>query len=161
MKQATVKIPIHSLIDLITNSSTEIFVHSESSLQPCKDLIDELLVVWGMPGQKWNDLFDLKIEKDLSQLESWLEYYVYENGDEPEELEEIVGTDKDISKKAKKLSDYLSNNPAPQWLEDMDGFDYHIGSNLVITAKKPEYKKFADLLEKFLYSSDWYEHSNG
>lgn len=58
------KIKIHSFVDLITNSSTEIFVRAdEKTIQTVKDLIDTLLKL-GNSNLKADDLFEFQLVLD-------------------------------------------------------------------------------------------------
>lgn len=59
----TFKINLHSIIDLITNSSTEIYTYSDGSLAACKEMINEFLMVMQI-DQTCDDLFDLEIDTE-------------------------------------------------------------------------------------------------
>jgi len=135
-----IKIPMHSIIDLITNSSTEIFVHSEASLKPCKELINEFLFQMGSM-QTCDDIFDISIEVDKNSAEQYKEYYL-EDADSEEDV--------------KRFDDYVNGNAkCPGFVED-----YHLETYLVLRPKDPKYEKLAQLFKKFLYSPEWFEHSN-
>jgi hypothetical protein len=75
------KIQIHSAIGLITNSSTEIFVHSEDSVEPAKELLRELLRIED-PTKILEDVFDIQIERDSNDLVDYFEYFLDEEIDE-------------------------------------------------------------------------------
>ncbi len=63
-----IKIPIHSVIDVITNSSTEIFTFvKDNAVELCHEAINEILKVSGS-DKKSEDLFDVYIEPDLDYL---------------------------------------------------------------------------------------------
>lgn len=54
-------IPIHSFVDLITNSSTELFVSAtDKSANTVRDIIDSLLVLGGS-SLKASDLFKIEL----------------------------------------------------------------------------------------------------
>ncbi len=89
-----IKIPIHSQIDLITNSSTEIFVNAENSVEPCKELVDEILKLQGS-DKTCDDIFSLKLVKP-----EWPD----EEGAYDLEIEVI---DKDYEELASSLSNFL------------------------------------------------------
>jgi len=57
----TMKIPVHSVIDIITNSSSEIFCNSEKSIEPAKDLINEMLRLMGS-DKTCDDIFEISLE---------------------------------------------------------------------------------------------------
>jgi hypothetical protein len=153
MKQLeTVKIPLHSIIDLITNSSTEIFVHSEGSLESCKELVNEFLKTFNVGGDMFrdtltcDDVFDLSIEFTKYILEDYIEYYLNydtQHSDKPAEMKA-------------EFEKYLKGElPKPSWVED-----YHLETKLVIKPKEEKYAKLATLFESFLYSGDYFEHSS-
>jgi len=132
-----VKIPMHSVIDLITNSSTEIFVYSENSLEPAKELINEILKLQGV-DQTCDDLFDLAIE--MSGLDEYLEYEQYDQ------------EDLDVEDVKKQIE---AGNP-PDWFEK-----YNVETYLIIKPKDEKYAELARLLKKFLYSPEHAEHMWG
>jgi len=57
----TFKLSVHSVIDLITNSSTEIFVDFSNSIKPVKELVNEFLKVQES-DKTCDDIFDIRIE---------------------------------------------------------------------------------------------------
>jgi len=59
----TLKLGIHSFIDVITNSSTEMFVDQSKCLQPCKDMINEMLAAFDV-NKTCDDIFDISLEND-------------------------------------------------------------------------------------------------
>jgi len=62
-----IKIPVHSIIDVITNSSTEIYVNPASNTSKViKEFIDGILKSAGS-DKKCNDLFEIKIKKELNE----------------------------------------------------------------------------------------------
>lgn len=143
MKQNTmVKIPVHSLIDLITNSSTEIFVHSENSLEACKDLVNEFLKSLNSE-LTCDDMFNLSVEPE--NIESYKEYIEYEFED-----------DEDGEDKIQMVDQYLRGEiEKPDWWED-----HHVETYLIIKPKDKKYQKLAELFKDFLYSGEYYEYSN-
>lgn len=63
-----IKIPVHSVIDVITNSSTEIFTFAkDNAVELCHEAINEILKVSGS-DRKSEDLFDVYIEPDSGYL---------------------------------------------------------------------------------------------
>lgn len=62
--KTTLLIPIHSLIDLITNSSSEVFVTSDrETLSKLRSMIDAILVA-GSSTKKCEDLFKLSLRRE-------------------------------------------------------------------------------------------------
>jgi len=156
-----IKIPVHSQIDVITNSSTEIFVHSENSIEPARELLAELLKMDGS-DKKVDDVFEISTRMEEWNLEQMIEY-----GSEDidsDELQEELGIDpklpykekeKEIKRVVKEIMD--GTRSVPEVLED---YDSGIQTFLVVKSKDPKYDKFLDLLVKLVYSPDWYEYSN-
>ena len=71
MKLDHITVNLHSFVDLITNSSTEIFVEaSQSTIDAVKEVVDNLLEVAGS-DLKADDLFEF----ELGEKEGW-DYYV-------------------------------------------------------------------------------------
>lgn len=87
------RIPIHSSIDLITNSSTEFYTNCESSLEPCKELVNEMLKLQGS-DKTCDEIFELKLVTP-----EWPEEDVYDL--------EINVLDKEYEELASKLSRFL------------------------------------------------------
>ena len=142
-QQEMVSIPVHSVIDLITNSSTEIFVYSEKSLEPCKELINEILSLQGI-DKKCDDLFDIKVVFDERGLDDYIENEKYEAKYNKKEFDE------------EKIKSEILEGNFPDWFEK-----YHVETVLQITPKEEKYNKLAKLLGKFLYSPDHEEHMWG
>jgi len=63
MKKSKFSVKLHSFIGLITNSSTEFFVDHSDSLEPCKDMLAEILSLMGS-NAKVDDIFDVSIIKE-------------------------------------------------------------------------------------------------
>lgn len=53
-------IKLHSVVSLITNSSTEFYTDFSDSLESCKDMINEMFRSCGMV-RKCDDVFDLSL----------------------------------------------------------------------------------------------------
>ncbi|MFA5154170.1 MAG: hypothetical protein WC554_16590 [Clostridia bacterium] len=58
-----IKINLHSIIDLITNSSTEIYTYSSGSVAACKEMIDEFFKVTGV-NKTCDDVFELSVDTE-------------------------------------------------------------------------------------------------
>lgn len=160
-------IPVHSLIDLITNSSTEIFVHSENSVKPAKELLTEFLKLNGI-DKKCDEVFDVIVQHEEYRIEQILHYG---NIDE-KSAKKIFGKDtkmtsygepdvsnEQVEEAAKKvIKDIEEGKPIPKWLDENS---YHSETKLIIKSKDSKYDKFLSLLSTFLYSPDWFEHQWG
>lgn len=146
-QQETVRVPLHSVIDLITNSSTEIFVYSENSVEPAKELINEILKLQGI-DKKCEDLFDIRVTVDEYQVEQAIEYG-YEFDDEERE-----GLLENLSEHVEAIN----TGNKPDWWEKAK---WDVETNLEIIPKDPKYNNLAKLMGQFLYSTEHEEHSWG
>jgi len=153
-----IKIPVHSLIDLITNSSTEIYVTSESSVQPAKDLLAELLKINGS-DKNVDEVFTLSVEMDNATLIDYL-------GDQMEEYDEELWDklgleDADWKTTDKILEKYLESIEKgeiekPEWIDTMiEDMEVLIETYLIVKSNDPKYDHFLKLLKTFLYSPDY------
>lgn len=144
------KLKIHSVVDLITNSSTVIFTYSEGSLPALKELVNEMLKTFGRT-EKFDDVFyaDVFLEDDYHYIE------YYEASDEVESYENV-----DYNYIQKMKQHILTGEIAkPKWMLDAeDGEDsysyYRYPTTLEIVPKEEKYKELADLLLRYLYSTD-------
>jgi len=57
------KLKVHSFVDLITNSSTEIYIDYSNSVIPCKAMIDEMFKACGV-NKTCDEVFDITIENE-------------------------------------------------------------------------------------------------
>jgi hypothetical protein len=94
------RIGIHSFCDVITNSSTEIFVlPTDKSISMIENLIDYFLKKAGSP-KKARDIFNFKIELSEDGLDNEFDRYAEEH-EIPKEIEASI----DKLTKAKKWSE--------------------------------------------------------
>lgn len=127
------KLNVHSVVDLITNSSTTIYTFSDGSEETVKDMINEMLKVFGSE-QTADDLFWFGVFNE--------DYDYYDYVKNYEELEALIN---DILKgKVEK----------PEWMKEQEDSDYSSGSNLQIIAKDDKYKELGEKIISFLYSTD-------
>jgi len=142
---------VHSATDLITNSSTTIYTYSESSLDVCKELIDEILDLLG-EKKKCDDIFALSV---LAEDYTYQEFLDDEDSPkkkgQPKSSEEV-----DIPKLMDDIMHGLEKKP--KWMKDAEKKENYMGltasTNLHIVAKDDKYEKLAELVIKFLYSAD-------
>lgn len=83
------KIKMHSLIDVITNSSTEIFITMGSkSVEGMFEIFNEVLKIAGS-DKKAEELFDIKIEQDWDYIvDRFIDNDEFEEGEESKLMEE-------------------------------------------------------------------------
>ena len=153
------KIELHSVIDLITNSSTEIFVHSDNSIKPLKELINEILKLMYVK-EFCDELFDISLE--FIGIEEFIEYQLdYSYREHRTILDSIGSTNEERKENLKQLiTDIKFNNKEePEWFK-CDHVYYNIESKIVIKTKDHKFDKLLELLKTFLYSPKYYEHSS-
>ena len=159
------QIAIHSITDLITNSSTTIYTHSDRSPKAMIEMIDGIFKVFGI-NKKCEDVFDISVE--ISDPECITERVIDYLCDDPTTVPEDFynqDIDEDLFNKLDKLYNDIFDNGAekPDWLVAaekiiIDNMDYEPSNSLQITAKQPEYEEIAQLIINFLYSTN---HSAG
>ena len=149
------KVRLHSMTDLITNSSTVIYTYSDASLDACRNMIDEIFRVSGV-DKKCDDVFSLSVA-----LENNDRYHdaaaEMEQEDLPVELRGLSYRDMDKALDAYLDQIALGKVEKPEWMVAAEGgsggYDYKPSTNLNIVAKAPEYEKLTELVHKFLYST--------
>lgn len=135
----TFKIQIHSIVDLITNSSTVIFTYSQGSIKAVKELVNEMLKLFN-ENVTFDDIFYVNIFLN--------DKYMYE-----EDENCPIDTDIDLL-----LDDILTEKiEKPEWMINIentqDGFGYEYSNSLYLKAKDEKYKELAEKLIKYLYST--------
>jgi hypothetical protein len=132
------KLKIHSVIDLITNSSTEIFTRSNNSLEACKEMLNEILALLNIE-KKCDDIFCLNVLLDGV----WLYEY---------EAEKHNLTKKDCKKLIEDI--VCGKEEKPQWFIDVETSYDQNDTTLHIHSKDPKYENLISLINKFLYSTE-------
>jgi len=144
-----IKIPYHSFIDVITNSSTEIYVSADKqSIEMAKEFIDGLLKIAGS-DKTFDDLFEAKVEIGYA-CDYWDDYkeYILDElnvkwlDDDDNEIKEVV------DEYYKKLE-----NSDPEIIEVFskmveDDCERFMDSTIVLTTKNDD-KETIDLASKF------------
>ena len=125
-----IKIKLHSSVDLITNSSTVIFTYSDGSLAAVKELVNEMLKVFGKE-ETFDDIFWAKVlpdnyDDEQEIPENWKELEIQYIKDEIEEQE---------------------------WMKNREQYDYYTGNTLNLIPKDEKYSELANKLLKYLYST--------
>ncbi|CAB4131461.1 hypothetical protein UFOVP276_210 [uncultured Caudovirales phage] len=146
------KIKIHSMTDLITNSSTTIYTYSDASESAMRNMIEEFFKVFGI-DKKCDEVFTLTVtckSYDYSDRVSNLD-------DMPEEFKGLGN--KEIQAKTEEILAKVVSGEInkPQWMTDVekdDHWDNRPATTLNIEPKAPEYAALAKLLLEFLYSTE-------
>lgn len=144
------KIKLHSSVDLITNSSTVIFTYSEDSLRAVKDLVNEMLKVFGKT-ETFDNIFYAEIFLDGD--------YGYLNSDScPEELTNGDWKQNKENFDKFKLSILKGEIEKPQWMKNVEKSEdcggYRGSTLLELCAKDEKYSDLANVLLRYLYSTD-------
>jgi len=103
------KIAIHSIVEVITNSSTVIYTYQGGSLEPAKELIKEVLKLMG-ENVDVDDAFEFKIEReDMEDCECSCEDC--EDVDECQRDENLTITAKEerFEALAEKMDEFLNS----------------------------------------------------
>lgn len=146
-----IKLKFHSLVDVITNSSTTIYTYSDGSVAPAKELVTEFARVMGFT-ESVDDMFRFIIvcEDD---------YYYYET-------EDIEGRPEDEAEQRRIVKAVMKGEISkPQWMLDVeereDKWSYTTpATDLLIVPLDDKYADLGKALVKFLYSTDHEEVSD-
>jgi hypothetical protein len=136
----TVIMKIHSIVDVITNSSTVIYTYQDNSIEPAKELVNEMLKLSGITDKTADDVFYYTVLYELNLLCD-----LYHENRDPEYKDTYDKIDSYIR-------DCIQNNDIPDWMIPTDSDDSLRSIELYITAKEPQYQDLADKLLKFLNS---------
>ena len=143
------KLKIHSVVDVITNSSTVIYTYQDSSLQAAKDLFQEFLTLLG-------EKVDVDSVFSFGVFASDLNTYC-ESGYFPEELKD----EQDYKQEYKNVEDIITSvlnkeMEKPNWMTEAenDYYDWKNSTSLYIKPKDEKYNALAEKALKFLNSVD-------
>ena len=118
----TITIPIHSFVDLITNSSSEIFVSADANtVKAVKKLIDNILKASGSDKTS-DDLFDIGLGYEVTDIETYDNKFVTKA--EFEKIEETY----------QEWEDGDQSEDEPRFQPRYSDGDYS-NSNLLVTVK--------------------------
>ena len=148
------KIKIHSIVDVITNSSTVIYTYQNSSSEATA-LLQEILTLLG-ETRKVDELF--YINEFLSKI-----YYYSKYLDELEDVPEGYPNNSDGKKRDDWVSDRINDVligkiSKPKWMIEAEDHENPSGFcrdlDLCILAREEKYKELAYKMIKFLNSPD-------
>jgi hypothetical protein len=160
-------VKFHSVIDLITNSSTVVYTYSGASAQACREMIDEIFNTLNV-DKKCDDVFSLSVLADQDVYEDWRDSHEndedeedLDDEDEDEELEDEEDDepeDEDEDDISKLMDDIMYGRvEKPSWMTDAEEEESDDGltpeTTLHIVAKDPEFENLAKLVTEFLYST--------
>lgn len=145
----TIKINLHSITDLITNSSTTIYTYSDISETALKEMIDEILKTFDI-DKTCDEMFATAVVCDHEwKYEEYLEKLA------SEEYPKGIDKNTDIIKLVENVK--VCKVPKPSWFDTVEETEddsyYCPPTTLYITPKEKQYEKVAELIKKFLYST--------
>ena len=156
------QIPIHSVVDLITNSSTVIYTQaSNNAIKTAKEIINLVLKEAGT-GQDADDLFDFRVVYRPVDLVDWLSWEApTETGILPNAQDLRAARDnKDYFTRSKAILKYSQDNRDAleeyfdNWPPGRREDEFH--DKLIITTKAGADTKFADkALSMFIIDSEY------
>lgn len=144
-------IKIHSITDLITNSSTTIFTYSDNSISALEEMVNEFLKTFGI-NKTCSEIFNVVLLSEDYVYED----YINELNENEENYPEGIDENTDIRQLVKDVKSGLISKP--KWFEEVEKSENHMGycedNYIHIIPKEKEYEKLAELIHKFLYSTD-------
>lgn len=154
-----IKFKFHSLVDVITNSSSVIYTNSDGCIEPAKELVQEFLNTMGI-DKSVDDMFYFDSFMDPSD---YFDYFEDFNKDEIKSSGyQLVNLGyrekkKEIEKIFKKV--VSGEIDRPQWMIDAenaesDDWGSYYESDLYISPREQKYEKLAKALKGFLYSTE-------
>ena len=159
-----IKLKIHSLVDVITNSSTTIYTYQAGSISPVKELVQEILTISKITDKSPDDIFYYGVF-----CEDGIYFDKFDEGEEeaPLSMPELIGdwgTDERVNSQdaQQKWLDDLKTSimkgeiEKPKWMidieEDENYSGYSIPTELCLVPKDDIYKPLANKLFSFLNS---------
>ena len=151
---------VHSVVDVITNSSTVIYTEAaSSSIETAKAIIDDILVAAGS-DKRADDLFDFAVKVLPGDAEDW----VLEQGDSlPDGLDEVIRAANGWSEKCKVAREWIADN-RDEFEALFDGMESEIGSygndlvrKLIVTTKGGEEYPLASKCLKLFHQDASYD----
>lgn len=146
----TLKIDIHSITDLITNSSTTIFTYSEGSVKAVKDMFGELAKTFNIT-KSFDEMF---VIITLADADVYAEYIdSLDKKDYPDGITQETSF-------YELVNDVRSGKvEKPEWFEEAENtensYNYYRPSNeLYLIPKSEEYVNLGKAIINFLYSTD-------
>lgn len=155
-------IKLHSITDLITNSSTTIYTYSENSIDALKELVDEFFKSFNI-DKKCDDIFQISLEKnDESFLDDCIDWLDSASDDNvlykiPKKFLNEETCEEELANLIKSIKSGAVQKP--KWFKIMEE---EIEENrslpaetfIKIQVKDKKYEKLAKLIFDFLYSTN-------
>lgn len=157
----TIKVHIHSVVDLITNSSTTVFIYRDS-VEEVKELVQEMLNLCDIKDKTPDDIFYYGVFPNFDNY-----FSLIDDGDvEPPEGMPVIDAEyrtpeREKQKEARnewiealKLSVMRGEIKEPDWFEaaSLNYDDFPIDTYLHLVPRDEKYTKFAEKVEALLGS---------
>lgn len=123
---------IHSVVDVITNSSTVIYTQAtESTIKAFKDLTNALLKIAGSDANA-DDLFEFSLEPEMHVIiDRMMDNTEFGYGSEwYESMKSLSWKKRDVITEA-KAREFMAQDPQPDWLKS----DYEKNSDIHLRVK--------------------------
>lgn len=158
------QITLHSVVDVITNSSTTIYTYSEGSVKPAKELINEFFKMVGV-NKTVDDVFYIGAIEDAGRMSEIISEKIadksiseeYINHPEMVAYSKLEGWPEREKFISEIFKDYvMDKREYPKWLSDniwLGWSEMEPESMIHIIPKDEKYKELAEKLVKFLYST--------
>lgn len=159
-----IKLKLHSIVDVITNSSTVIYTYQSGCVAPAKELINEMLKLSGETDKKAEDIFYFGVFCDDEEYYNYLD----ENDEQkPEDYPEVDWRSPDRGEQQKVRQEWFDNLvlkimkgeiEQPRWMEkaeEANGWSDWAPSNyLVLVPREERYKDFGEKIKTLLNAVD-------
>lgn len=148
-------IKIHSVVDVITNSSSVIYTYSDSAVKPLKELFTEIFKLLGEP-QHVDDVFEIVAMPDGDVLYDHFVNFVEDLDPEwpfyerYKQISEMSPSSRQDSELVKLFAEKYKRRIKEEWMDV--GEDS--GTSLRIFVKDKKYKDLASKAIEFLYSTE-------
>lgn len=141
-----IKLNLHSVVDLITNSSTVIFTYQDSVKQT-KDLVNEILKLLGTTDKTADDIFYYGVF-----IDDYYRYLESPNFIMPEGITDAVKYFRSL-----QLSILKGEIEKPQWMDEVednmqDYYEWAPSRTLHLIAKDEKYEPLANKIKLLLDS---------
>jgi len=168
----TFKLNFHSVVDVITNSSTVIYTYQDGCEKPAKELINEMLKLSGESEKKADDIFYFGVFCDENRYMDFInEEYDYDDGSETDELSNIPALEGEWGSNEYKKSEsarqlWFENLQLsiakgeveqPDWMnraEEGRDYGWKPSTYLVLYPKEEKYIEFGRKIAKLLDGVD-------
>lgn len=161
------KFKLHSVVDVITNSSTVIYTYHNGCVDPAKELINEMLKLSGIDDKKAEDIFYFGVFCDHDRYFDCLDNpddYGIELPDGYVKISGNYGSEErkeSITKRHEWLDGIIlsiikGDMERPEWMNISETNDYGLDPDrtLVLIPKDEKYKVFGEKILSLLGSVD-------